>query len=350
MTVTTSRRLAAICATIACFGLLTACGQGDQSESSSPSITIATHDSWAMDKSVMADFTQQTGIKVKIAKLGDAGEMTNKLILTKSAPIADGVFGLNNPLLVRALENGIMTEVDVDVPDSAYDEAKAIRTDLAAPIDFSDVCLNVDKAWFAAKGKPAPSGLADLTRPEYRGLFVTPGADTSSPGQAFLLATVAAEGKGWPAYWEKLMANDTKVVSGWTEAYETDFSAGSGQGTRPIVVSYSSSPPFTIPAGGEAPTTAALLDTCYRDVEYAGALQGSEKSAEVEEFVQFMLGRKFQQQLPEQMYVYPIDSAIKLPAAWAKWAPTAVDPLVLTEDELGDTPELVKAWREIVTR
>lgn len=347
---TTTRRLSMALVSLIALSGLVACSSDQDDTTASQSITIATHDSWAMDKDVLADFTKQTGIKVKIAKLGDAGEMTNKLILTKSAPIADGVFGINNPLLVRALDNGILQESGAEVPASAYAEAKAIRTDQAAPIDYSDVCLNVDTAWFAKKRLAEPATLDDLTKPAYRDLFVAPGADTSAPGQAFLLTTIAAKPDGWEDYWTKLMANGAKVVSGWTEAYETDFTAGGQGGTRPIVVSYSSSPPFTIPSGGQEPTTKALLDTCYRDVEYAGVLAGTEKDVQVREFIQFMLGKDFQEQLPEQMYVYPIDSAVTLPEEWAKWAPVATEPHELDRDQLSQVTDWLSTWREIATR
>jgi thiamine transport system substrate-binding protein len=347
---TTTRRLSMALVSLIALSGLVACSSDQDDTTASQSITIATHDSWAMDKDVLADFTKQTGIKVKIAKLGDAGEMTNKLILTKSAPIADGVFGINNPLLVRALDNGILQDADIEVPSSAYDVARAIRTDQAAPIDYSDVCLNIDTTWFAKKKLAEPATLDDLIKPAYRDLFVAPGADTSSPGQAFLLATIAAKGDGWEDYWTKLMANGTKIVSGWTEAYETDFTAGGQGGTRPIVVSYSSSPPFTVPSGGQAPTTKALLDTCYRDVEYAGVLAGTEKDAQVGEFIQFMLGKDFQEQLPEQMYVYPIDASVALPEEWAKWAPVSPNPHELSREELTQVADLLGTWREIATR
>ena len=343
------RSLIAVLISLFTLSVLGACAPRAEDVKASQSITIATHDSWAMDQTVMADFTRQTGISVRIAKLGDAGEMTNKLILTKAAPIADGVFGLNNPLLVRALDNNILQESGAEVPSSAYDVARAIRSDLAAPIDYSDVCVNIDQRWFARKHLPEPTSLDDLVKPAYRNLFVIPGADTSSPGQAFLLATIAAKPAGWQQYWRDLLANGAKLVAGWTEAYETDFTAGGQGGSRPVVVSYSSSPPFTVPPGESQPTTKALLDTCYRDVEYAGVLQGTDKDAQVREFITFMLGKAFQTQLPSQMYVYPIDSSIPLPREWDRWAPVAPHPKELSQTELAQTPAWLSTWRELAT-
>ena len=191
------------------------------------------------------------------------------------------------------------------------------------------MCVNVDDTWFAKKGVAPPKTLDDLVEPAYKDLMVTPGATTSSPGLAFLLATIAAEGDGWQDYWKKLTANGAKVTSGWSDAYEVDFTAGGGKGTRPIVTSYSSSPPFTIPEGESKPTTHALLDTCFRQVEYAGVLKGSKNPAGMKKFIDFMQGEDFQAALPDNMYVYPVDSAVALPDSWEKYAPVSPKPYTL---------------------
>ena len=215
--------------------------------------------------------------------------------------------------------------------------------DKLTPVDYSDVCVNVDDAWFAAEKIPPPKTLEDLTEPAYKDLFVTPGATTSSPGLAFLLATISAEGDGWQEYWKKLMANGAKVTSGWTDAYEVDFTAGGGKGARPIVTSYSSSPPFTIAEGKTRPPTRALLDTCFRQVEYAGVLKGSENPKGMQKFIDFMLERKFQAAIPDNMYVYPVDRSVPLPKTWTKYAPVAPDPLTVDPDEVSREPRRVAA-------
>jgi thiamine transport system substrate-binding protein len=147
------------------------------------------------------------------------------------------------------------------------------------------------------------------------------------------------------------MANGAKITSGWSDAYEVDFTAGGGQGDRPIVTSYSSSPPFTIPEGGKEPTTHALLDTCFRQVEYAGVLEGAENPEGMEEFIDFMLGRRFQSALPDHMYVYPVDRGVELPPAWAEHAKASPDPQVVDPDEIRENrTEWLREWREITTR
>lgn len=311
---------------------LSGCG-GGQERSDPKTLTVATHDSWAMDKKVMAEFTKQTGIKVSIRPQGDAGALTNRLVLTRDSPLADGFYGIDNTFVSRAVEAGIVSYKTL------------------TPIDTSDVCVNVDDTWFARRGLTPPATLDDLTKPAYKNLFVTPGATTSSPGLAFLLATIAAKGDGWQDYWKALVRNGAKITSGWSDAYEVDFTAGGGDGERPIVLSYSSSPPFTVPEGATEPTTRALLDTCFRQTEYAGVLTGSENAAGMRKFIDFMRGQAFQQALPEQMYVYPVEPGVALPADWEEFAPKSPKPYDVPADELTKhRTEWLREWRDLTSR
>jgi thiamine transport system substrate-binding protein len=238
------------------------------------------------------------------------------------------------------------------VPESAEQFAlDGDGADQLTPIDYSDVCVNVDDTWFAKRKVAPPATLDDLTRPEYKDLFVTPGATTSSPGLAFLLATISAKGEGWQEFWTKLVDNGVKVTNGWTDAYEVDFTAGGGNGDRPIVTSYSSSPPFTIAEGETRPPTRALLDTCFRQVEYAGVLKGSENPKGMQKFIDFMLDREFQAAIPDNMYVYPIDRSVPLPKTWAKYAPVAPNPLMVDPDEVSENrAEWLREWRDITSQ
>jgi thiamine transport system substrate-binding protein len=347
--------LSSLLGSLLALTLFSACGSsgGAATETDSRTVVLATHDSWAMPKEVLAEFEKQSGITVKVQPQGDAGQLTNKLVLTKDSPLADGVYGIDNTFASRAVDEGVLSAYSTTaLPDSA----RALRlpgadADQLTPVDFSDVCVNVDEAWFAAEKLPAPKTLQDLTDPDYKGLFVTPGATTSSPGLAFLLATIGAEGEGWQDFWTELMANDAKVTSGWTDAYEVDFTAGGGNGDRPIVTSYSSSPPFTIPEGKTSPTTRALLDTCFRQVEYAGVLKGAKNPSGMRKLIDFMLAERFQAALPESMYVYPVDSTVQLPQAWAKHAPVAPKPYLVDPDEVSENrTEWLREWREITSR
>lgn len=329
---------------------LAACGGGDDDAAADGTLTVVTHDSWAMDESVLAEFERESGLTLEIQPQGDAGSLTNQLVLTKDNPIADGVYGIDNTFGSRAVDEGVVAPFRGDVPAAAaaYDLEGADGR--LVPIDYSDVCVNVDTTWFEREGLEPPATLDDLLDPAYRDLMVVPGAATSSPGLAFLLATIAAEGDDWPTYWERLVDNGVKVVPGWSDAYEVDFTAGGGSGDRPIVVSYSSSPPFTVPEGGGEPTTAALLDTCFRQVEYAGVVEGGDDPEGMQRFVEFMLQREFQRALPTQMYVYPVTD-VRLPQDWAAYAEPASDPYQVDPAEVAaNRDDWVREWRDLVSR
>lgn len=345
-------RLRALATVLLLALVVTACGSsaGDDAAAEADTVTLATHDSWAMPEEVLDAFTEETGIEVVVQPQGDAGTLTNKLVLTRDNPLADGVFGIDNTFGSRAVEEGVLAAYDAALPAEAEQYRLPGGERELTPIDFGDVCVNYDRAWFEEEGLAPPQTLQDLLDPAYADLLVTPGAATSSPGLAFLLATIAAEGDDWPAYWEGLVANGAKVTAGWSDAYEVDFTAGGGGGDRPLVLSYSSSPPFTVPEGGGEPTTAALLDTCYRQVEYAGVLEGADNPEGMQQLIDFMLGEQFQQALPESMYVYPVTD-VALPDAWATYAPTAGTPYAVDPAEVAANREgWVREWRDLVSR
>ncbi len=328
----TSRRRVLVAALVLALGA-TGCsvvGTGSGDPSAAGNVTLVAHDSFGVPDDVLAQFTAQTGLKVEVVTLGDTGSLVNRLVLTKGAPLGDAVFGIDSTFATRALDEGIIAPADgLSAPALADAATHALPGDdqgRLVAVDYGDVCVNVDTTWFTAHGIAPPVTLDDLTRPEYRGLFVTPNPATSSPGFAFLLATIAAHGDGWPQYWKDLDANDVQVAADWSDAYTSAFTAGGGNGDRPLVVSYDTSPPYTIPDGGTAPTTAALLGTCLRQTEYAGVLTGAKNPEGAAALVDFLLSDAVQQTIPETMYMYPVSTSVALPPDWVAWAPLATDP------------------------
>jgi thiamine transport system substrate-binding protein len=357
MTITSLRALAAATALATLAALLGSCsvsGGDDTSATAGRTVVVATHDSWAMSRQVLARFTRSTGYTVRIEPNGDVGQLTNKLVLTKGSPIADMTYGIDNTFASRAVDAGVLAPyTPKDQPRSARAFALTDPADAArlTPVDYGDVCVNIDDRWFRSHHVTPPRTLDDLVRPAYRNLFVTPGATSSSPGLAFLLATIARYGDGWPTYWRRLMANGAKLTSGWSDAYEVDFTAGGGKGDRPIVLSYASSPPFTIPKGGSRPTTSSLLDTCFRQVEYAGVLTGARNPAGARAFIDFMTHRAFQRALPENMYVFPVDDTVPLPPTWARFARTAPRPFAVAPARIARHRDAwLREWGDITTR
>lgn len=346
-----SGALAAAVALAACGKDASSSGQAsDSSAASSGKVTVLTHDSFHVPDDLIAAFTKDTGYELEIIPSGDAGELVNKLILTKDAPLGDAVYGIDNTFASRALTEGIIdTSVTAVLPAGA-DQYVIDDTPALAPVDFGEVALNVDSQWFADKGLAAPTTFEDLLKPEYKGLFVAINPATSSTGLAFLLATVAHFGKdGFVDYWKQLAANGMRVDAGWTDAYETDFTAGGGEGTYPIVVSYSSSPVATIAEDGQSSRTAALPATALRQVEYAGALTGGSNPAGAKAFIQWMLSAPVQTSIPENMYMYPVSPEATLSPEMTQFGPLSDTPLSVPADDISTHREQwLAAWSEAV--
>jgi thiamine transport system substrate-binding protein len=333
--------------------LLAGCSLGGGSGTSAPTgdrvVTLVTHDSFAAKQETLDAFKSATGITIKPVASGDAGALTNKLVLTKANPIGDIAYGVDSTFASRALTENVFAEYKSPEADKGAQRYQVDDTNRLHAVDVGDVCLNIDIAGLAAKGVPEPKSYDDLVDPKYKDLLVVEDPATSSPGLAFLLGTIGKFGaSGWTDYWTKLKANGVKVVSGWEEAYNQDFSGSAGKGPRPIVVSYASSPSAEIGEGGE-PRTKAVLDTCYRQVEYAGVLAGAKNTEDAKKVLDFLLSERFQADVPEQMYVYPSREGVKLPDAWTKAAPLPANSQTLPADQVRTNREQwVQQWRTLV--
>ncbi|MEJ2291261.1 MAG: thiamine ABC transporter substrate-binding protein, partial [Deinococcales bacterium] len=295
-------------------------------------LTVLTHNSFAVSKDVIQAFTDQTGIDVKFVQAGDAGEVVNRAILTKDHPIADVLYGVDNSLLVRAKNAGIFEPYVSPLLDRVKPVYRFDPDHLVTPIDAGYVDLNVDKAALAKAGVPAPSSLSDLTKPAYKGMLVVENPATSSPGLAFMLTTIAHFGEGhagdWLDFWAALRDNGVQVTSGWQEAYNSSFSRYGGD--RPIVVSYTTSPPAEVIFAKEklatSPTANVLCDQCaWLQIEAAGILKGTPHRKAAEAFIDFMLSKRFQEDMPLNMFVYPVIQGATVPPAFQTYGqvPTA---------------------------
>ena len=345
------------------LGLVTlaACGSSDAGTSSeSKTVTLVSHDSWAVSKGVLATFEKQSGYTVKVLKDGDAGQAVNKAILTKDNPQGDVFFGVDNTLLSRALDNGLFQSYEVKGADAIL---PAYRTDedkhRVTPIDTGDICVNYDKAWFSEHKLTPPESFDDLIKPAYKDLLVTENASTSSPGLGFLLGSAAKYGDdGWTGYWTKLKANGVKVVDGWEQAYNEEFSGSAGgkkaKADRPLVVSYASSPPaeviFADPKPATAPTGVAT-GTCFRQVEYAGLLSNAGNSEGGKALLDFLVGKTFQEDMPLNMFVYPVREGAKVPAEFTEFGPQAKDPETMDPAKIAEhRDQWVKSWTSLVLK
>lgn len=324
-------------------------------------LTVVAHDSFAYSETVMDAFTEESGIRIEVVRLGDAGSLVNQSILSRENPLGDVLFGVDNTFLSRALNADIFIPYESSrlmVVDDAFLADDQFRV---TPIDFGDVCLNYDVAYFEENSRPIPESLADLTDPVYSGLLTVQNPATSSPGLAFLITTIMAFGEEgeytYLDFWADLIANDVFIAEDWTDAYYGQFSgAGGSEGTRPLVVSYASSPPaevfFAETPPDTAPTSSVIASgTCFRQVEFAGILRGTDQLAESQQLIDFLLSREFQEDMPLNMFVFPVVSDAELPAVFTEYALVPEDPVIVDAELIDESRERwLETWIQSILR
>lgn len=362
MTPTPRRLLAALLALLLAAGATSCGGDGNDSGDGKAAgdgpvtLRLLTHDSFSVGDDVLAAFTDETGIKVELIQGGDAGTVVNQAILTKGNPQADVLFGIDSTFLTRALGEDLFVPYEATDLDQVDDAFLLDPEHRVTPVDYGDVCLNYDKAYFADAGLPVPQSLEDLTDPAYRDLLVVENPATSSPGLAFLLATIDAFGAdGWQQWWSDLRANGVAVSDGWEDAYYGQFSGGAtSEGTRPLVVSYASSPPAEViyadPPVAEAPT-GVITAGCYRQIEGAGILAGTDKEEEAGKLIDFLLSETFQAAVPLSMFVYPVRTGVELPPEFVANAVAPTDVAELDPADIeANREEWIDTWTDLVVR
>ncbi|MFE5617740.1 thiamine ABC transporter substrate binding subunit [Streptomyces sp. NPDC056524] len=345
---------------------LAACGTDDvrgaagkSGEPAPKTVTLVSHDSFNASKEVLAEFTRQTGFTVKVLKSGDAGVAVNKEILTKGSPQGDVFFGVDNTLLSRALDNGIFVPYEAKGLDAVAAEAQLDKEHRVTPIDTGDICVNYDKKYFADKKLAPPQTFDDLAKPEYKDLLVVENPEKSSPGLGFLLGTAAQYGDdGWQDYWKKLKANGVKTVDSWELAYNQEFSGSAGgqkaKGDRPLVVSYASSPPVEVlysePQPKDAPTGVST-GTCFRQIEFAGLLNGAKNPEGGKALIDFLISKKFQEDMPLQMFVNPVTEGAQLPELFTKHGVVVDKPQTMAPEKIAEKrDQWIQSWSSLVLK
>lgn len=319
--------------------LLTASACADGGDGA-PTVRLLAHDFFAVSDEVLDSFTRQTGMRVEVIPGGDAGVMVNQAVLTAGNPVADVMFGIDTTLLTRALDADVFEPHESPALGRVIPEVRVDPHHRVTPIDYGDVCINYDRS---AVSNP-PESLRDLTAPQFDGELVVQDPSVSSPGLAFLMATVAVFGEEgdytWRDYWTDLRANNVEIAPDWGTAYYNIFS-GASDGERSLVVSYASSPPAEVlglEEADEAPT-AILTEGCFRQVEYAGVLRGADNPEGARRLIDFMLSKEFQEDMPLNMFVFPVRRDADLPPVFAEHA-------VIPEQSVILDPEVIDANRE----
>jgi thiamine transport system substrate-binding protein len=342
---------------------LAACGPGATPTSPAAEagrvLTVMTHDSFDASEEVIAAFQASCNCQVQFLQSGDAGLMLNQALLSQETPLADVIYGVDNTFLSRALAGDILEPYESPALASIRDDLKLDPSYRLLPVDYGDVCLNYDKAWFEEQGLAPPADLPDLTLPAYKGLTVVENPATSSPGLAFLLATVGRFGETgdytYLDYWADLRANDVLVADGWNDAYYGNFTYASN-GDRPLVVSYASSPPvevlFAEQPFDEAPTGVIVADgSCFRQIEFVGILKGTSNRDLAESWIDFMLGTTFQEDIPLKMFVFPANVEARLPDVFVRFAQVPEHPVTVAPEAIEANREAwINAWTQTVLR
>lgn len=352
-------------------GLLTlllvaaACGDGEDASGAPPldpeavaqadtegvNLRLVTHESFAVSEGTFEHFTEETGIEVEVAAAGDAGELVARAVLTAGDPEGDVLFGIDNTFLQRGLDAELFVPYESIHLDDVPEGLQLDPEHRVTPIDVGDVCVNWWTEALPEEGPPA--SLEDLARPEYASTFVTPNPETSSPGFAFLLATIARFGEdGWEQYWQQLADGGVSVTSGWSDAYYGEFAAGGGD--RALVTSYATSPVAEVVFAEtpiDEPPTGVLTDGCFRQIEFAGILAGTEHPEAAAKLVDFLLSPTFQNDIPLNMFVLPANQEAVVPEEFQRFGADIDDPLILDPATIeANRAEWTDRWTEIVLR
>ena len=323
-----------------------------QTSAAGSTVTLLTHDSFSLSPETLEAFTESTGIAVEQLASGDTGTLVSQACLTAGKPLGDVLFGIDNTFLQRGLDCGAFEVYESPGLDDVPDRFELDPGHRVTPIDFGDVCLNYWIDSFGDDAPPPPESLDDLIDPAYADMLVVQHPETSSPGLAFLLATIAAHGDGWEDYWAALRDNGVSVTSGWEDAYYGEFAAGGGD--RPIVVSYASSPPaeviYSDPPVDEPPT-GVITSSCYRQIEFAGVLAGTDNPDGARALIDFMLTPTFQNDVPLNMFVFPVSESAVLPEVFTAHAAVALDPFIIDPSEVEtERNTWTDRWVEIMLR
>jgi thiamine transport system substrate-binding protein len=337
--------------------LLTGCSDPSISTVVVPELKVMTHDSFAVSDSVIQQFETENRVKVIFIKSGDTGALLNRVILAGMTPEADVLYGVDNTYLSRAIEAGIFEPYQSTFLTRIPKEFVLEQNHLVTPIDFGDVCINYDRNYLLSHELDVPTTLDAFTDPKYKGMLVVENPATSSPGLAFLLTTIARYGEnGYLDYWRELKANGVVVVNDWSTAYYTNFSGSSGKGMQPFVISYNTSPAaevfFAENTPSEPPTAAIIAPlTCFRQIEFAGILKGTLKRDLAAKFIDYMLSVPFQEDMPLQMFVFPVNPEAGLPEVFQTVISLPEKPAILSPETIAENRDRwIQDWMGVILR
>jgi thiamine transport system substrate-binding protein len=297
---------------------------------------------WGPAPLVVPKFEAVHGVKVEVISVGDAGQVLNRAILEKDDPKADIVVGIDNNMLSRALEEGVLQPYRSPNLDAIprwliFDDSHSVT-----PFDYGYFAFVFDSE---ALENP-PSSLEELTDPRFRRRIIVQDPRTSSPGLGLLLWTVAVYGEQYLEFWHRLEPNLLTITDGWDTAYGMFTS-----GEAPMVLSYTTSPAYHAEHEQTDRFQALLFDEGhYLQVEGMGILRGAPHPAAARKFIDFILTEAFQSEIPLTNWMYPVHPEVATPDSF-RFAPKPDRSLQLQAEEIRvNRDRWIGAWVKQVSR
>lgn len=321
--------------------------------SAQDTLTVLTYDSFAVSSDLVAAFEEANNVKLQFIEAGSGGEIIARAVLTKDDPVADVIIGFDYSQFGKVFSNDILESYESPELNNISEIYKLDPENRALPFNFGEICINYDKQYFAENDIEIPTSLDDLLKPEYNGLLVTQDPSASNTGIGFLITTIAKYGEdGFVDYWNALIENGLVIGNSWSSTYYTNFSAASGNGEQPMVVSYTTSPAaeFIYSETGDAPTDSLTSDgMCYRSIEFCGILKNTKNRELAEKFIDTFIGKEWQEDLPMQMFVYPVNGQAQLPEEFELYGKPAENPVMMDPEEVSSKHDgWIRTWSEEV--
>lgn len=311
-----------------------------------PGLVLYAYDSfvaeWGPAGKVIPTFESQHGARVKVVSVGDAGQVLNRAVLEKGRPQADVLVGIDNNLLARALEEGVLESYRSPHLDRVPQALRLEPEGAVTPFDYGYFAFVVDSQALASP----PRSLEELTDPRLRGKIIVEDPRTSSPGLGLLLWTVAVYGEGYLDYWKRLAPNLLTITEGWDTAYGMFTS-----GEAPLVLSYTTSPAYHLEyEGSERYRALVFPEGHYLQVEGMGLVRGAPHGKLARAFLDFVLSPEFQEEIPLTNWMYPVDPQVRTPPSF-RLAPQPGRPLSLPAAEVRRSQERwIDGWLRVVSR
>lgn len=305
-------------------------------------LVVYTYSSFAtgIAQKVIPIFEKQNNVTVKLQSFGDAGNVLARLILEKDQPKADVVVGLDQPLLRRAVSEGLLIQFVPQSISKVKEKELLDKQGYGTPFDYGAIAL----VYNAQKIKNPPTSFKELLDERFRKELVIQDPRTSSTGLSFMLWTIAVFGEnGFLEYWKNLKNNILTITPGWDEAFSMLET-----GEADIMVSYATDGAYSYHEYGSLKYLPIVMEEgAFVQIEYAAIVKGSKNIELAKKFIEFVLSEEFQSQIPLNQWMYPVIE-INLPEAY-KYAPK-IDKVLSFDYSIFDQKgkEWLEQWAKVM--